>query len=398
MSGNHEIKGFALLCDSQGVIKNILRDDFGLANSNPNGKLFINLVDPSARKQSLDFMLEIRQRKISFDHRLDMGINNNTYSIYFIGLQLMDDLLIIGADNHKDAIDFVNHLQQINNEQSNQIRSLLKQQASTVQIKNNESELLFDEITNLNNELVNLQRELTRKNIELARLNELKNRFLGMAAHDLRNPLGIVQNYTEFLIEEIEQDISEEHRSFLHIIYNSAGSMLRMVEDLLDYSKIESGKVELIREDYDIVERCKTQVETYNTLSLKKEIHISFSSSEKSIIINGDQYKIDQVLNNLLGNAIKFSYPKSEISLQVTLSGEYVTLIVADKGKGINAADVEKIFMPFQGTTRGTQGEKGTGLGLSIVKRIVEAHNGQIWLESVPDEGTTFYVKIPVNK
>jgi signal transduction histidine kinase len=397
-----EVKGFALLCDSSGIITNVLRDDVELSESNIIGKLFVNLVNSESRRESLDFLLEIKQQKISFDRRLGFQINQKNYAFYFIGIELISDLLIIGADNHKEAVDFANHLQQINNEQSNLIRHLLKKDITRTYETPDDSRLLFDEITNLNNELVNLQREMTRKNIELERLNELKNRFLGMAAHDLRNPLGIVMNYSDFLIDEVAASLSEEHQKFLHIINDSAEFMLHLVEELLDFSKIQTGKIELHLSEYDFVSQCKRQSEILNTLSAKKNISIIFKSNVKSVMLLADTYKLDQVIGNIVNNAIKFSYPNSEILMKIKKDVGRVVLSVTDKGKGIKPENIEKVFVPFSKlSTSGTAGEKGTGLGLSIVKRIVEAHGGDIRIESDPDgisgeKGTTFFVSLPL--
>ena len=272
MNKTHEIKGFAFLCTNNGIITNVLRDDFGFALNKAEGKLFANLVDTENRKTSLDFLLEVKNQNISFDYRLIIPIKGQQYSFYFMGINLKDQLLIIGADNHKEAIDFANHLQQINNEQANLIRQLIKKDTNANTAI--ETESLFNEITKLNNELVNLQRELTQKNKELERLNELKNRFMGMAAHDLRNPLGVVMNYSEFLLDEIADDLSEEHARFLNIMNDSAEFMLHMVEELLDYSKIQSDKVNLNIVEFDFVEKLKLQIELLNTIAAKKQIKI----------------------------------------------------------------------------------------------------------------------------
>lgn len=396
MSLVHEVKGFAFLCDQGGRIINILRDDFGLAENNPKGKLFANLVNPENRKLSLDFLLEVKTQKISFDFRLNIDVKGTKYAFYFIGINLDKDMLIIGADNHKEAIDFANHLQQINNEQANIIRQLLKKESFYKQDEQKENEVLFNEITHLNNELVNLQRQLTQKNKELERLNELKNRFLGMAAHDLRNPLGVVMNYSEFLIDEVSSDLSDEHSRFLHTINNSAEFMLEIVEDLLDYSKIESNKVDLRLNEFDLIAKIKQQVELLNAISDKKGIKIIIETEYETLAVSADNYKIDQVLINLITNAIKFSHPNREIIIKVIKQDVNVVISVTDSGTGIKPEHIEKLFVPYsKASTAGTHGEKSTGLGLSIVKRIVEAHSGKIWVESEVNKGTTFFVSLP---
>jgi len=394
-----EIRGFALLCDSNGIIKNVLRDDFGLANNESEGKLFVNLIDPDMRKQSLDFLLEIKQKKISFDFRLNINIKQIPFDFYFIGISLANDLLIIGADNHKDAIDFVYHLQQINNEQSNQIRKLLKKDVQSVQKGPDESEYLFDEISELNNTLVNLQRELTRKNIELARLNELKNKFLGMAAHDLRNPIGVIMGFSDFLMEDMETVMSEDQIQMLITIQHSSEFMLHLLEDLLDITAIESGKLVLELQKADLVSLVRKNANLNGIIATKKNINIQIEVPGFIPEVKIDVNKIEQVMNNLISNAIKYSMPGTLIKVNISCENDLIIVAVKDQGQGIPADEIEKLFKPFQRTSvRATAGEKSTGLGLSIVRNIVLGHGGNIWVESKLGEGSTFSFSIPANK
>ena len=394
-----EIRGFALLCDSNGIIKNVLRDDFGLANNESEGKLFVNLIDPDMRKQSLDFLLEIKQKKIYFDFRLNINIKQIPFDFYFIGISLANDLLIIGADNHKDAIDFVYHLQQINNEQSNQIRKLLKNEVQSVPKGSDESEYLFDEISELNNTLVNLQRELTRKNIELARLNELKNKFLGMAAHDLRNPIGVIMGFSDFLMEDMETVMSEDQIQMLITIQHSSEFMLHLLEDLLDITAIESGKLVLELQKADLVSLVRKNANLNGIIATKKNINIQIEVPGFIPEVKIDVNKIEQVMNNLISNAIKYSMPGTLIKVNISCENDLITVAVKDQGQGIPADEIEKLFKPFQRTSvRATAGEKSTGLGLSIVRNIVLGHGGNIWVESKLGEGSTFSFSIPANK
>lgn len=396
MTETNEIRGFALLCDNNGLIKSVLRDDFGLSDTNPEGKLFINLIDSDTRGQSLDFLLEIKQKKVSLDYRLSIIIKNKAYGFNFIGIAFYDEVLIVAANNQEDAIDFTNHLQQINNQQANRIRELLKKDAEQNSNADSETQQLFNEISKLNNDLVNLQRELTRKNTELERLNELKNRFIGMAAHDLRNPLGAILNFSEFLQDELKEELSEQHVSFLQNIVNSSEFMYSLVEDLLDFSKIESGKIQLNFEEFDIVKKLKEIIENSNVLSKKKRIKITFNATAPSVNLKADVHKIAQVFQNLLDNAVKFSPEGTKVDVSLENKKNKVLVMVKDRGKGIAKEDQDKVFIPFTSiASKGTAGEKGTGLGMSIVKRIVDSHNGEIRLESEPGEGTTFYVELP---
>ena len=399
MTETKEIRGFALLCDSNGIIKTVLRDDFGLGNNESEGKLFVNLIDPDMRKQSLDFLLEIKQKKISFDFRLNINVKQLPFDFYFIGILLVNDLLIIGADNHKDAIDFVNHLQQINNEQSNQIRKLLKQDVQSVKMDSDDSAYLFDEITDLNNTLVNLQRELTRKNIELARLNELKNKFLGMAAHDLRNPIGVIMGFSDFLMEDMESVMSEDQVQMLKTIQNSSEFMLHLLEDLLDIAAIESGKLMLVLQKTDLTALVRKNANLNGIIAAKKNINIQVEAHGPIPEAKIDVNKIEQVMNNLISNAIKYSIPGTLIKVNISCDNDLITVAVTDQGQGIPTDEMEKLFNPFQQTSvKATAGEKSTGLGLSIVRNIVLGHGGKIWVESMVGEGSTFFFTLPFKK
>lgn len=180
--------------------------------------------------------MKLKQKKIAFGHLFNLNINNHFYSLVFIGILIEDKLLIITSDNESDALLFLNEIQQINNEQANAIRFLMKDLHPKTRRAGSDYQML-DDITMLNNELINLQRELAKKNTELQRLNELKNRFLGMAVHDLRNPLNIIHSYCEILEEELEGCVSEKHIQFLRNIANSSDYMLSLVNELIDIAK-----------------------------------------------------------------------------------------------------------------------------------------------------------------
>lgn len=235
------------------------------------------------------------------------------------------------------------------------------------------------------------QQELEQKNTELAYLNDQKNYFLGMAAHDLRNPLGNIQAFSEFILTEAGNSLTDQHREYLSIISNSSSFMLSMVNNLLDIAKIESGKLELHLEPTNLVELVRNNIMINRTLSDKKNIRLEFSTSSDEMEISIDKTQIQQVLNNLITNAIKFSNSGTVVEIGLEKQDTSVLLSVRDHGQGIPSSEVEKLFNPFQKTSvKSTAGEKSTGLGLAIVKKIVEAHKGKIWVESEVGKGSIF--------
>lgn len=261
-----------------------------------------------------------------------------------------------------------------------------------------EVEHLRQNLVRLNNDFSNLNRELQKNNAELVKLNDLKNQLLGMAAHDLRNPIGAIQNLSSFLLEETAKTLSPEHLQFLTLIHSSSRFMLSLLDDLLDIAKIEAGKLDLNLIPTDLGDLVKGVVRLNQIMADKKKIRIQLHQYESLPLVPLDSMKIEQVLNNLLSNAMKFSAPETTITVSLLRSGDHVTVSVADQGPGIPQEDMAKLFQPFSKTSvRSTGGEKSTGLGLAIVRKIVLGHLGKIWVQSEVGKGSTFFFSLPLN-
>lgn len=237
---------------------------------------------------------------------------------------------------------------------------------------------------------------MVRKNVELEKLNALKNRILGVAAHDLRSPLGVILSYSEFLGEAVPALTPEQHQ-FIVIIKRTSEFMLRLVSDLLDVTAIEAGHLTLDRQPSDLAAIIRGNVTLNGVLATKKDITVELEPMPSLPPMPIDCGKIEQVLNNLIANAVKFSHSGTVVRIHVTRSDEFVTVAVRDQGQGIPPADLPKLFKPFGKTSvRSTAGEQSTGLGLAIVRNIVEAHGGRINVESEVGSGSTFSFTLPV--
>ncbi len=393
---DQNIRGFAISCDENGIIKEILRDDFDIIPNEGDEKLFVTLVDRENRSKAMRFLADVQSENAAFDYQMNIMTKEHPQTFSFIGLFINNHFLIIGAGNHQEAIYFTDLLQEVNNEQANMIRKLVKEKSQLQNQKLKEKDLTLNDLTELNNELINLQRELSRKNAELSRLNEMKNRFLGMAAHDLRSPLAIIQSYSQFLTEKTSGMLPKKYQKFLDTIYSTSQFMLGLIEDLLDVSKIESGKMELNKERFDLVELIQKNIELNQTLAEKKNIDLRLECNPGKVYVDADKHKLEQVFNNLINNAIKFSYSGSLVSIKVSFEANKALIKIQDEGKGIPEEKQQVLFQPFQtASSPGTEGEQGTGLGLAIVKRIVEEHRGEIWVESELNKGSVFYFTLP---
>lgn len=271
-----------------------------------------------------------------------------------------------------------------------------------------ETHRLYGELTQLNNELGTLHRELAirsrdleranllleRQAAELRRLNEEKNRFIGIAAHDLRSPIGSVLVFAES-IREIE-DADEETVALAKEIIALSRAMARLVDEILDVSAIESGTFRLERSEVDLNEAAAHSIAMHHHHAARKSIELRIERAAAAAVVQADAGKIDQVLNNLITNALKFSYPGDSVDVSVHSDGDGWTVSVQDHGVGIAPDEQARLFLPFEKlSARSTAGEPNTGLGLAIVRRIIDAHGGRIEVASAPGTGSRFSVWLP---
>ena len=258
----------------------------------------------------------------------------------------------------------------------------------------------FDPFTNKHNRILSrllffidvLIKELEEKNQKMNTLNEQKNEFLGIAAHDLRSPIGVIRGFSQLL----EESIDSQYQDYASIITKESSKMLDLLNDLLDISKIEAGRLDLKKEKQDYIELLNNNVKLANYIAKNKRIKIIGEYEMKSLKLSIDAGKIEQVLNNIIGNAIKYSPPDSNIYIKVFNKENNTITQITDQGKGIPANEISSIFIPFKkSSSRPTGGETSHGLGLAIVKKIIEGHNGTVGVYSEINRGSTFYFTLP---
>lgn len=235
---------------------------------------------------------------------------------------------------------------------------------------------------------------------ELERLNEFKNQMMGMAAHDLRNPLMLIQNFADFLLDNHQEEniFTEDQYQMVKEILGTSKYMVNIIEDMLDMTSFESGTINLDKENIDLVELIEKAVSLSLSSARKKNIIITTHLPDSPVKKEIDGHKFRQVLDNLLSNAVKYSNPDTEIKVGIKQldEDEGITIFVKDQGQGIPEDEIDKLFKPFsEVSVKATAGEKSTGLGLAIVQKIVEAHGGKIEVESEVGVGSTFSTKIP---
>jgi len=263
---------------------------------------------------------------------------------------------------------------------------------------------LSREVLQLNQELCNLGRELALKNAELAvkneelaKLNALKNQFLGMAAHDLRKPIGVILNYAEFVMEEAVGGLTPEHLQFLQTICRTAGRMSQVIADFLVISVIEAGHLSLDAQEASLADMVGTAQTLVSPIAIKRKIRFAteLDPAVERLFVDGP--KIEQVLTNLLSNAVEHSPEAGCVRIMSQRSGNEVRVAVTDEGKGIAPAQRQRLFEAFEESqSPKPSGERSIGLGLTIVRKVIEAHDGRVFVESEPGHGATFGFILPV--
>lgn len=387
-------EGLLIICDHEGKVKDVFYDKILMQKADIIGKLFADLFTKETIGKALNFLVEVKQNSASFGWELIFKDVEDP--LYFAGAVMNGDIVIVASKSKVNFSKFLSGMMTISNEQANTIRALQKLHNSGADEVTNNSGYYLDEMSRLNNELINIQRELTKKNIELDQLNNLKNQFLGMAAHDLRNPLGNIINYSEFLEEESEA-MNDEQIHFVRQIKSLSWFMHNLINDLLDVSSIEAGNVNLKFETVELASLIQRNINLNRNFAEKKNIKVHFAKPNEDLSLNIDNNKIEQVVTNLISNAIKYSNPNSLVFIVLKKLENEALCSVRDNGLGIPEQELELLFKPFQKTSvKSTAGEKSTGLGLYICKRIVEAHHGKIWAESKVGEGSVFYFSLPL--
>lgn len=231
---------------------------------------------------------------------------------------------------------------------------------------------------------------------QLSKANNEKNRFLGMAAHDLRNPLAGIRGLTEFMIEGAVGEVTPEQTDLLQNIHSASQAMLQLVNELLDLATIEAGELHLSKQPVRLCEVIMKSVNVANIDAGKKGTRINFSPEPCHEYVEIDPHKMKQVIDNLLSNAVKYSPPNSTVTVEYHVKPEAYEFCVKDQGPGIPEDERDKLFKDFSRlSVKPTGGEQSTGLGLAICRKIVEAHGAKIAAENLPGGGCEFRVTIP---
>ena len=232
---------------------------------------------------------------------------------------------------------------------------------------------------------------------DLKASDALQKDLVANVSHDLRTPLTMIKSYAE-LIRDISGDNPEKRAEHLDVIIKETDRLDELVGDILMLSKMQAGVLEMEMEDFDIQEAAASVYSTYKVME-NEGFTFSFERVPGNVVVHGDRRRIQQVISNLLSNAIRYSVDTKDVAVRFTRSEDTITCAVCDKGIGISEEDLIKIWNRYQKASKqGTRSPQGTGLGLSIASEILQKHDARYGVESVLGEGSRFWFSLPVTK
>jgi len=255
---------------------------------------------------------------------------------------------------------------------------------------------MSQELERLDRMKVEAATELAQLNTQLERASQAKSEFLSNMSHELRTPLNAILGFTEMMVDGLYGELPEALRDPLNDVQINGRHLLRLINEVLDLSKIEAGHMELALGDYSVAELIGSVRTSLRSLAEEKGLRFLTDVADDIPVARGDPGRLTQCLMNLTGNALKFT-PSGEVCIGAARQGDQIVYRVSDTGIGIPAEQIDNVFAEFrQVDATVTREFGGTGLGLSISKKFIEMHGGRIWVESQVGAGSTFFFTVPL--
>jgi signal transduction histidine kinase len=258
-------------------------------------------------------------------------------------------------------------------------------------------EALAKDLETANKSLGKANTDLASANNKLKELDVMKSEFLSFASHQIRAPLTAIKGYASLLLEGDFGEMAEPVTGAVHTIFQSCQNLVVIVNEFLDISRIEQGRMKYDMVDFDVKKLTEDTLHELRPNIDKAHLESSFKGDDKDYNWHGDLGKVKQVIGNIIDNSIKYT-PTGSISVKVSRDDKNILITVSDTGIGISAEDIPKLFEKF---SRAKDANKtnviGTGLGLFVAKQMIEAHKGRVWVESPGQgKGSSFYIELPV--
>jgi signal transduction histidine kinase len=251
-------------------------------------------------------------------------------------------------------------------------------------------------ITGTQKELLSqwIEGQLQEKHTET---RQFKSEFVSLVSHELRTPLTSIKGFVGLMMEEESGQLNKEQHEYLSIIYENSERLITLVNDLLDIARIESGKIELQRKPVNLEQLCRSLAKSFEPLFAAKKQHITLQFAQPVFMVQVDEQRTQQIINNLLSNAHKYTLEGGSICLWTRREGDMIRVGIEDTGVGMTAEEQQALFTRFyRAKNYLTKNVSGTGLGLTITRSLIELHSGKIRVESTLGEGSTFSFTLPL--
>jgi len=363
----------------------------GISYADAMGQGWLEAFHPEDKKKIIDEWEMAMSSNIKF--KTDLRFKDNTGKITFLTVKATKLL-----DEENNVFGYIGIASDVT-ERINNEKELLK-------YKNNLEELVnvrTEELNDSKDALLNLLEDLNFQSLELEKekakaqsADLMKSAFLATMSHELRTPMNSIIGFTGILLKELAGPLNEEQKKQIKMVKNSGEHLLGLINDILDISKIEAGKLKVSYSSFDYLASLEKTINFLQPQASAKGIKILPQISTLDIILNSDEVRVEQVLLNLMSNAIKFS-KKGTITIKVDIKDNMLITQVIDQGMGIHKKDITKLFVPFTQLEGGLdRNHEGTGLGLSISKNLIEKLGGTIAVQSTFGEGSNFTFTLPL--
>ena len=323
------------------------------------------------------------------EHKAMVDLLTSINAAIIVPLNIKDEVLGVIALGQKESGDMYN------DEDLKTLEVIASQ--SAIAIKNAQ---LYDETKRfsqtLQAEVERQTKELKRANEELQRLDKAKSDFISIASHQLRTPLTVIKGFTSMILEGNYGQLTDVLRDKLEKIFDSAERLIKLVNDLLDLSHMEGGKMEFNFTKVDFDAMVKSVVEELESNAVKKKLKFSWQTPDKEFWVKADEQKLRQVVMNLIDNAIKYTQ-QGEVQVLLEHKDGQAVMAVRDTGIGLRPGEAEHLFQKFvRGAEASHYHTEGVGVGLYVAKQLIEAHQGRVWVESEGEGlGSTFFIELP---
>lgn len=385
----------AVLCDHSGLVRRWLRDGIGARPDRKTSVSFLRILDESSHTKGLNFLARVAESDDPVDWDLCFSVAGRPKVLKVAGCSGPSGSLVIAgrasAAVNEACIEIANAFPDLRG-MCEKISAVYGGKSDVI-----DDAVVYEQLMRMYNDFARLQRQYASQNANLLRLANEKEHILSMAAHDLRGPLNAMSLLSSSLAEQAADRLTVAEAGILQKIVDTAVDMSRSLNELLDAARYQPEGPTLDAVAGNLEDLVRERVKLLDALAITKNLNISLEVHDDIPQLPFDEVRLQHVIDNVLGNAVKYSPPNSMIEVFMGRTAEAVYLDVCDRGCGLMESEVNRIFRPFEtGSAKPTGGEESKGLGLAICHSIVTAHGGTIAAANREGGGAVFRILLPV--